>query len=409
MVFEFNLQSSFLLIFFVHIMVYAFMLWRRGYRTESVSDKLLGSFLFFAALSVVPWMTGFAGWYNPLNPVYRDILFYTPFVHGLCFGPLLFLYVKTITNFNYRLQKKDWLHFLPGIIYFFWCIVVVVVDKGILDKYFLMNGENDPDFDDWYVWLQKISILFYLILSIRFYVQYKKYVSYEMSFAEAADFNWLRNFLIAFGIITLLPIIESILNQFTFFQKLNYYGSWYYFFLFGLVVYYIAINGYNAISIPLRKLLFQPALLLQYQSAKTLLPAPTQSQVEDIAHEVLETQTNEDENLKAWKTKIMHAMQQDKSYEDAELTLTQLAKKLSTNTSVLSRVINQGFGVNFNDFVNGFRVNAIIDLLKKGEQKTQTLLGISFDCGFNSKATFNRAFKKQTGVSPKEWMEQNKL
>ncbi len=44
-------------------------------------------------------------------------------------------------------------------------------------------------------------------------------------------------------------------------------------------------------------------------------------------------------------------------------------------------------------------------LLKAGEQKNQTLLGIAFDCGFNSKATFNRAFKKQTGLSPKEWIE----
>jgi AraC-like DNA-binding protein len=409
MVFEFNLQSSFLLIFFVHIMVYAFMQWRRGYRTESISDKLLGSFLFFAALSVVPWMTGFAGWYDPLNPVYKDILFYTPFVHGLFFGPLLFLYVKTITNFNYRLQKKDWLHFLPGVLYFVWCIVVVLVDKLILHKYFLMNGENDPDFADWYVSLQKISILFYLILSVHYYKQYRKYVAYEMSFAEAAGFSWLRNFLIAFGIITILPIIELVLSQFTFFQKLRYYGGWYYFFLFGLVVYYIAINGYNAISIPLRKLLFQPELLLQYQNSKALLPAPTLPAIEDIEHEVVDTQTNEDENLKAWKTKIMNAMQTEKCYEDAELTLTQLAKKLSTNTSVLSKVVNQGFGANFNDFVNSFRVNAVIDMLKKGEQKTQTLLGISFDCGFNSKATFNRAFKKQTGFSPKEWMEKNEI
>jgi AraC-like DNA-binding protein len=43
--------------------------------------------------------------------------------------------------------------------------------------------------------------------------------------------------------------------------------------------------------------------------------------------------------------------------------------------------------------------------LKAGEQKTQTLLGIAYDSGFNSKATFNRAFKKVTGLSPKQWLE----
>lgn len=100
-------------------------------------------------------------------------------------------------------------------------------------------------------------------------------------------------------------------------------------------------------------------------------------------------------------------MQQDELYKDAELTLSQLAKNLSTNSSVLSKVVNQGFGLNFNDFVNEYRVKAVTELLKAGEQKNQTLLGIAFDCGFNSKATFNRAFKKQTGLSPKEWLEKN--
>jgi AraC-like DNA-binding protein len=111
--------------------------------------------------------------------------------------------------------------------------------------------------------------------------------------------------------------------------------------------------------------------------------------------------------LDNWKEKISMLMQSQHLYENAELTLSQLAKQLSTNPSLLSKVINTGFGINFNDFVNEYRINAMLEKLKQGEQKNQTLLGIAFDCGFNSKATFNRAFKKQTGLSPKEWMEKN--
>jgi hypothetical protein len=207
MLFDFNLYSSLLLIFFVHIMVYAIMLWRRGIKQESISDKLLGTFLLLAALYVVPWMTGFAGWYNTGNPFYRNLLFYTPFVHGLLMGPLLYFYVKTITNFRYKLQIKDWRHFTPGIIYITWCIVVAVVDLLVVKKYYLMNGQSDPDFDSWYQWLQNISILIYLVLAIRYYRKYKTYVAFEMSFAELAGFGWLRNFLVAFGIITILPLL----------------------------------------------------------------------------------------------------------------------------------------------------------------------------------------------------------
>jgi AraC-like DNA-binding protein len=406
MKFDFGLQSSLLLIFFVHILVYAFMLWRRGLKQGSTSDKLLGTFLFVAALFVVPWMTGFAGWYLP-NTVYREILFYTPFVHGLFIGPLLYLYVKAITNFHYKLQRKDWLHFIPGILYIVWSLVTVIVDKLIVKKYYLMDGNSDPDFDFWYQVLQKISILVYLIASVIYYRQYKKYVNYEMSFADAANISWLRNFLIAFGVITVLPVVQDLLELFPFFQRqIVYVRSWYYFMGFALVVYYIAINGFNAVSIPLRKLLFKPELLLQYQQP-ALLPAPAQPLVQDAEFELVSNELKEDAAIKLWKEKIIAVMDEDRLYQDAELTLTQLSKKLSTNPSVLSKVINQGFQLNFNDFVNEYRVNEVVEKLKAGEQKQQTLLGIAFDCGFNSKATFNRAFKKQTGLSPKEWLEKN--
>ena len=60
--------------------------------------------------------------------------------------------------------------------------------------------------------------------------------------------------------------------------------------------------------------------------------------------------------------------------------------------------------MNFNDFINNYRIEAVKENLKKGEHKKTTLLGIAFDCGFNSKATFNRAFKKSTGLSPKDYL-----
>ncbi len=405
MIFDFNLYSSLLLIFFVHILVYSFMLWRRGLKQESVSDKLLGTFLFLAALYVVPWMTGFAGWYDGFRGPFREILFYTPFVHGLFIGPLLFLYVKSITNFQFRIQKTQWLHFIPGFLYLLWCIVVVVVDKLIVKEYYLMNGVNDPDFDGWYQFVQKLSILIYLVLSIRYYRQYKRYTFFEYSFVDLAGLGWLRNFLVAFGILTALPLVQELLNLIPAFNQLDYIGSWYYFFSFALVVYYIAINGYNAVHVPLRKLLFEPQLLLQYQT-QLQLPAP-EPLVQDAEFELLEEAQQPDAYLQQWKEKVTASMQHDELYKDAELTLSQLAKKLSTNSSVLSKVVNQGFGLNFNDFVNEYRVKAVMALLKAGEQKNQTLLGIAYDCGFNSKATFNRAFKKQTGLSPKEWIEDN--
>lgn len=166
----------------------------------------MGSFLLLAALYVIPWMVGFAGWYD--NQPYRDIVLHAIY-SWVVYRPR-FISVKAITNFNYALTKRDILHFVPGVLYIIWCIVVVVVDKAVVKEYYLMNGEADPDFDTWYQWMQKISIIIYLVASIRYYRKYKQYVYLETSFVEMASLRWLRNFLIAFAVLTVLPLLLEI-------------------------------------------------------------------------------------------------------------------------------------------------------------------------------------------------------
>ena len=104
-----------------------------------------------------------------------------------------------------------------------------------------------------------------------------------------------------------------------------------------------------------------------------------------------------------WKTAIENLIVSESLFKNSELTLVEIAKKLKTNIAIISKTVNQEFGVNFNDFVNNYRVEAVKNSFAKGEHKKSTLLGIAYDCGFNSKATFNRAFKKNTGKTPKEY------
>ena len=105
------------------------------------------------------------------------------------------------------------------------------------------------------------------------------------------------------------------------------------------------------------------------------------------------------------KSKIENVMVREKLYLEPELSLSDLAQKLKTNTSVLSAAINSNFGKNFNDFVNEYRVEEFKKQIKLSQNQNYTLLAIAFDCGFNSKATFNRAFKKFTGQSPSRFEE----
>ena len=81
-----------------------------------------------------------------------------------------------------------------------------------------------------------------------------------------------------------------------------------------------------------------------------------------------------------------------------------LADHLNTHNSLISNVINAGFQKNFNDFVNGFRVEIFKEKIINPKLQHLTLLAIAFDCGFNSKSTFNRAVKKATDKMPSEFL-----
>ena len=94
-------------------------------------------------------------------------------------------------------------------------------------------------------------------------------------------------------------------------------------------------------------------------------------------------------------------MSRQRWYLDADLTLDTLAGHLSTNTWTLSRAINEGAGCNFNDFVNVYRIDSDCERLADPAEG-RTLLEIALECGFNSKTSFNRSFKKLKGETPSE-------
>jgi len=399
MLFQFGFYSSLLLISFSQGIIYSVLLLLKAIKTANKSNYWLSLFIFLCSLYIAPWMLGFAGWYD--NQPYRDILFYTPFQHLLLIGPIIFFYTQSLLNPNFKLSQKDLWHFLPGTLYLCYILFIWMYDQFIIKDYYFYEDGMDKDFDYWYQKLGLFSMIVYFVLSIRYYNVYKKLIYQVASNAESVLFRWIKTYLYAFLLMLLLPVVFDILTLFQP-EMATYKGSWWFFLFFSCIMYYIAVSGYsNAVisKIPFRISMLdkKPVLLV----AQNTLEA--EESIIDITHEVFEeTQTPE---INIWTTKIETLILAEKLYQNPELTLTDLAKKLSTNASVISKAINQGFQMNFNDFINNFRIEAVKHSFEQGEHKKSTLLGIAFDCGFNSKATFNRAFKKNTGLSPKEFIE----
>jgi AraC-like DNA-binding protein len=401
MLFEFGFYSSVLLIFFVHALVYAFLLFKKAIVNETKPEIYLGFILILCALYLCPWMLGFAGWYNDSNPIYKQTIFYIPFQQMLFIGPLVYYYVQSLLNPGFVLTKKHKLHFFPGILYFAYSFLMFVCDQFILDKIYFYADWQDREFDLWYQVVSILSVSYYLFLSIRFYINYRKIIFHITSNAYNTQFKWVRNFLLSFAFYILLFVGFKLVDLFI--SELNYRQNWWFYLVFAITVYYIAIQGYaNAIITKVPFYFIQKNTKLQLQLSTNLIENPI---IEDIdAIEIVDNKI-EDKDLLNWKSKITEALIKDKLYEDAELSLPEFAKKLHTNPAILSKSINKGFDMNFNDLINYHRVKAVEKMLQQGEQKNQTLLGIAYDCGFNSKATFNRAFKKVHQISPKEWLE----
>ena len=401
MPFYFSRYSGLLLVFFIHGLVYAFLLMRKGVKNDRPSDKWLAVFIFLCILYIAPWMLGFAGWYDGFSCLRcRNFLFYMPLQHTLLMGPVIYFYLQTLCQPAFRFRKKDGLHFIPGALYLVWCVVVFVTDRVVLGKYFLMDGFSDPDFDSWYVGAGLVSLLVYLVLSIRYYRRYRQFIVQQASFADAIMFRWVRNFLIAFFTYFLLSFIFQLIPLFG--VDVDYVDSWWYYFLFALLFYYIAIHGYSH-SIEARTF-FVLELLTHKKQYLISGPATTQEEhFEDIPFEEVLPQRDLGD-LEAWKARVLNEVVTNKAYANPELTLTDLARKLDTNSSYLSKVINTGFGQNFNDFINYYRVEEVKQQLQSDRAGQVTIMSIAYDAGFNSKATFNRAFKKFTGQNPKDFL-----
>ncbi|WP_271784829.1 helix-turn-helix domain-containing protein [Aquimarina algiphila] len=96
-------------------------------------------------------------------------------------------------------------------------------------------------------------------------------------------------------------------------------------------------------------------------------------------------------------------MKEAKIYRDANLGLDSMSTELNISGNYLSQLVNKVTGRNFTDYVNGFRIEDAKSKLRNPEFTNYTIIAIALESGFNSKSTFYSAFKKLTGISPKEY------
>ena len=352
----------------------AILFWVRGYREERLSDKKLGCVLFLLGMEIQDYTFGFAG----INVLWNELNGF-PRGTALLFGPAVYFYLRTQISRDFKLEKKHFGHLLPWLLPFIFDLSVFLNGPLAVQKW--QSSEciaylNLPI--QLIIWC---SYIYYFTLSLRLYWEYREWAKNQFSDQDLISFTWFRNliYFMIFGILfkESMGMIDRIFN-------LDFYQDWWWNLAMAAIIFYVGIWGYSQV---------QPG------------------QIEFDTDESTGTDKNDkalNEDLEIWKRKIQDLMEAQKPYLESQLSLKSLALKLKTNPSVLSAAIIQNFKKNFNDFVNEYRVQEYLTLSNQSQYDHYTLLALAMECGFNSKSTFNRAFKKNTGRTPKEMKNDHK-
>ncbi|WP_143167231.1 helix-turn-helix domain-containing protein [Mucilaginibacter sp. OK098] len=190
--------------------------------------------------------------------------------------------------------------------------------------------------------------------------------------------GWAKKFMLASTLIAvtwLMYIIWVIvLNGKLVLGMMPYYPIY---LIFGFCIYSIGIAGY-------------------YKPEIGLLKIPVNERNELLTKG--EVKNNKEIILKAMATHCY--------YTDENINIQKLSKKIGINVKELSYIINVGFGKNFSDFINEFRITDFKQRLEDPKNIKYNLLGLAYEVGFNSKASFYRAFKKATHKTPAEFYKQ---
>ena len=103
--------------------------------------------------------------------------------------------------------------------------------------------------------------------------------------------------------------------------------------------------------------------------------------------------------------KMNQIMENNRPYLDSEFNLSSFSQECQIPTHVISETLNGLMNQSFNDYINNYRVEEFKRLSQKEKYKNFTILAMAFESGFKSKATFNAAFKKITGITPSQFIK----
>lgn len=291
----------------------------------------------------------------------------------LLYGPIIYIYSQGVIFKDFELSKVHLLHLLPYL---------------TLTSFLLFAGSPAPGTSDefvsndlpWQFYLGSALIYLhfytYIAMTYRSLWRYRQVIKNKYSQIEKINLDWLSFALNTFVLITFISFIHNFIALLE--NKTV--------FLITLILLLIFI--FYFVNKVILDALRQPEIfsgISQKETSKYQGSTLTAAQIEE------------------YKDRLLDLFRTEKPFLDPEVSLKDLSERLSVSSKNLSQVINQSFDKSFFDFVNSYRIKEAQHIFKEAQDDKMTVLEVMFDVGFNSKSSFNTAFKKETGKTPTEF------
>jgi AraC-like DNA-binding protein len=349
-------------------------------RTDKRQNKyFLAAFMLVLAYNSFGTFSWSSGFTTPALDFF-DSLF--PYTFIFTVGSSFYLYIRTTIQTERVPSKTVLKAYLPGLIDF--TLRICLLGYAILNhngRMFrlsagIINGIYDPIARG----LMVLIFWAYLIAAARLFRSREREVADSPAIEEQnIAFKWTKALLISMALIAVVwafTIFGSIVFSFrglSYFEPIEI--------ILVIFVYWIGLKGYRE-----TRVVYVSAQKAAKNYNESIIPAEAEKCIRLLEQ----------------------AMEADKLYLDPELTVNKLAAHLDISPKMISAVLNNHLKKGFSTFVNQYRVNEVKERMLTPGNSHLTLAGLAFESGFNSVATFQRAFKALEKTTPGEFLAQHK-
>lgn len=330
-------------------------------RIKKISQVLLALFLFSNALYIIDFLLPVLdGAFNIDTSSIKGI----GFSFGFLFGPLLYLYTRSVTVKEFEFGKKQSIHFLLFGVMFF--IKLFHLNYVLSFEYPLLHLQTFP----------------YMIACIVAIMNYREEIKKYYSAVEHLNLTWLLYVVGAFFLMWMIDLVNFLLYTFT----------------------DVGINILSLLTLLSITINFVFSILIFFKAIRNPeVFSDISETVKTIKYEQSRLTQSEKQEYTAKLKKYFNEYQ---PYLNPRLSISDVAKQVGIPVKDLSQIINESLQKNFYDFINSYRIEEAKQMLLREKDDKKTVLEILYEVGFNSKSAFNTAFRKYTGYTPTEFRHQ---